>query len=235
MTAAALRVVLVEPREAGNIGAAARAMKNFGFSEMALVGALPPLQPVAEWWASGAEDVVHGALRFDSLAEALADCHAAIATTSSRGRTLDEVLRPPQVAEMRSRLAATQRLALVFGREDRGLTTAEADLCGQIAVIPTSGEFGTMNLAQAVSIFCYEMRREERAAHDSRELASRDLVERLHQQALVLLTESGFLQEKNPERLYAEFRALTARAELTPREAELLLAAVKQVQWRRNR
>jgi tRNA/rRNA methyltransferase len=234
MTAAVLRIVLVEPREAGNIGAAARAMKNFGFSEMALVGALPPLQPVAEWWASGAEDVVHGALRFESLSEALADCHAAIATTSSRGRTLEEVLRPPQVAQMRSELAPSQRLALVFGREDRGLTTAEADLCGRIAVIPTNGEFGTMNLAQAVSIFCYEMRREERAVAEVKELAPQALVERLHQQALTLLLECGFLHEKNPERLYAEFRALAARAELTPREAELLLAAVKQVQWKRG-
>lgn len=227
-----LRIVLVEPREAGNVGAAARAMKNFDFHDLVLVGELPALQPVAEWWASGAEDLVSGARRVGTLREAVAECEIVYATTSARGRDLDRVHRPRQVAEVRRKMSDGQTLALVFGREDRGLTAEETELCGRIAVIPTNPHFTTMNLAQSVSTFCYELQRDESTAVPEVPLASHAMLERLHQRAAALLLNAGFLDPQNPEHIYAELRALAARAELTPREAELLLAAVKQLEWK---
>src|SRR5512142_2514192 len=96
-----LRVVLVEPREAGNVGAVARAMKNFGFRDLVVVGEHPELMPVAGWCASGAEDVV-ASIRFEpTLVDALAGAHVTIATTSSRGRNLDPPLTPGEVAMQR--------------------------------------------------------------------------------------------------------------------------------------
>src|SRR5919106_1617567 len=93
-----LRIVLVEPREAGNVGAAARVMKNFGFGELWIVGEHPPLEPLAGWWASGADDVVAGARFAPTLHHALADVHMTVATTSARGRTTPVDLTPAEVA-----------------------------------------------------------------------------------------------------------------------------------------
>src|SRR5262249_4705813 len=96
-----LRVVLVEPKEAGNVGAAARAMKNFGFSELALVGARPQItRDASEWWAKGGADVAQSATHFATLQEALADVHLSIATTAVRGRHVYEQLTPVDVARL---------------------------------------------------------------------------------------------------------------------------------------
>src|SRR5947209_9521840 len=94
-----LRIVLVEPREAGNVGAAARVMKNFGFRELWIVGQHPPLQPLAGWWASGADDVVASARFAPTLHAAIADTQVAIATTSARGRTTPVDLSPSELSE----------------------------------------------------------------------------------------------------------------------------------------
>src|SRR5512141_2374716 len=117
-----LRIVLVEPREAGNVGAAARVMKNFGFEELWIVGEHPPLQPLSSWWASGADDVVQRARFVPTISEALADAHITVATTSLRGRTAVAQLTPFDVGSINASLKPHQVLALVFGREDRGLT-----------------------------------------------------------------------------------------------------------------
>lgn len=225
------RFILVEPREAGNVGAAARAMKNFGFTEMAIVGAVPPLEPVAEWWASGAEDVVRGALRFPDLRAAVADAHTVVATTAARERTVEYPLEPEEVGSLRGSLGEHQLLALVFGREDRGLTAEELAICGRTAVIPTSELHPTMNLAQAVAIFAYEMKEPRPPPAAPRERADAASLERLHEGARELLLDAGFLDPTNPDRVYADIRAIVARAELDPREATILLGIVRQLRW----
>src|SRR5579863_6907331 len=96
-----LRVVLVEPHEAGNVGAAARAMKNFGFTDLVIVGSRPQVtRDAAEWWAMGAADVVQSARRCETLNEALADAHLSVATTAVRGRHVFEQLTPAEVARL---------------------------------------------------------------------------------------------------------------------------------------
>jgi len=161
---ATLRIVLVEPREAGNVGAAARAMKNFGFSELWIVGEHPELLPVSGWWASGADDVLAAARFAPGLMDAVGDAHLTVATTSMRGRTTPVTFTPRTLAERFASLGPDQTLALVFGREDSGLTREEVMQCQRTAVIPTDPAFPTMNLAQSVGVFCYELSTTARAA-----------------------------------------------------------------------
>jgi len=226
-----LRVVLVEPREAGNVGAVARAMKNFGFDELVIVGEHPPLHPLAGWWASGAEDVVEAARFTATLPEALEEAKLTIATTSLRGRTTPVDLTPSAVAELASTLHDDDLLALVFGREDSGLTREEVAQCQRTAIVPTNERFPTMNLAQTVCVFCYELSSVVRGAVP-RERAPAEIVERLHQRARSLLLDVGFLQENNPDRIYDDLRAIAGRADLDAREATILLGALHQIEWK---
>lgn len=229
-----LRIVLAEPQEAGNVGAAARVMKNFGFGELWIAGQHPELLPVAGWWASGADDLLQRVTFVPALFDAIRDAHLVVATTSSRGRTTPADFTPAQLAERFASLAHGQTLALVFGREDSGLTREELVLCGRTAVIPTHPDFPTMNLAQSVGVFCYELS-SIAAAAKSRPLAPARLVERLHELAEALLLEVGFLHENNPARIYDEVRAIAARADLDEREVTILLGIIRQIEWKLRR
>lgn len=227
---ARLRIVLVEPREAGNVGAVARAMKNFGFAELWIVGEHPDLLPVAGWWASGADDLLAEARFAATLGEAIADAHVTVATTSMRGRTTPVTFSPKTLAAKFASLAADQVLALVFGREDSGLTREELVLCQHTAAIPANDRFPTMNLAQSACVFCYELSsiapREE-----PRDLPDAATLERIHQRARSLLLEVGFLHENNPDRIYDDLRAIIARAELDAREATIVQGILRQLAW----
>lgn len=208
-------------------------MKNFGFADLTIVGQHPPLDPLAGWWASGADDVVSGARFAATLDEALRDSHVTIATTSSRGRSSPVEATPLDVAQTFHDLAGDQTLALVFGREDRGLTREEAMLCQRAALIPASREFPTLNLAQAVSIFCYQIAMMPGGeARPARERAPAQLIARLHDRLEALLLEAGFLHANNPDRIYDDVRAILGRSDLDHREATILLGMVRQLEWR---
>jgi len=234
VSSAILRIVLVEPREAGNVGAAARVMKNFGFEELWIVGEHPPLEPLAGWWASGADDVVAKARFAPTLHYALADAKVTIATTSARGRTTPADFSPSQAAEKFASLHGQDTMALVFGREDSGLTREEIMQCQRTAAIPTNPEFPTMNLAQAVGVFCFALstQRPDARLHIRPDAA---FVERLHARAESLLLEVGFLQENNPDRIYDDLRDLLGRADIDEREAAILLGIIRQVEWKLGR
>ena len=151
-------VVLVETSHPGNIGAAARAMKTMGLRQLALVRprAFPSAEATAR--ASGADDLLMQARVVDSLAEAVSDCGVVIGTTA-RPRYLEwPIMAPREAATWAAGTAAAGRIALVFGREQTGLTNEELTACHQAIRIPTSGEFSSLNLAQAVQICAYEWR-----------------------------------------------------------------------------
>ena len=230
-----LRIVLVEPREAGNVGAVARVMKNFGFDELWIVGEHPELLPVSGWWASGADDLLATARFGASLIDAVADAHLTVATTSMRGRTSPVSFTSRTLAERFASLDADQTLALVFGREDHGLTREELMLCQHTAAIPTNERFPTMNLAQSAGVFCYELSfivSASAPAPIARELPDAAAIERLHQRARELLLEVGFLHDSNPDRIYDDLRNMVARADLDAREATIVLGIIRQIEWR---
>jgi tRNA/rRNA methyltransferase len=227
-----VRIVLVEPHEAGNVGAAARAMKNFGFNELAIVGSRPQItRDAAEWWAKGGADVVQAARHFASLQEALADAHLSVATTAVRGRHVYEGLTPFEIARLaEENLGEEHTLALVFGREEWGLSGAEIAMCQRTAVIPTSPDCPTMNLAQAVAIFCYELGKGLRPAAQAPDPAPGDLIDNLNTRTRQLLVDLGFFADKEPDRMCAELQALAGKRTLTTREASLLLSFIAHVE-----
>lgn len=227
-----VRIVLVEPHEAGNVGAAARAMKNFGFTDLVIVGERPQrIDPVSEWWAKGAAEVVQSARRFPTLAEALADVHLSVATTAVRGRQVFEQLTPQEVARLaEEQLGDEHTLAIVFGREEWGLTGQEVAMCQRTASIPTDPAFATMNLAQSVAIFCYELGKGLRPSPGPKEPAPGDLVRVLEERTRALLMSIGFFADKSPDRMCAELQALAGRAHLSTREASMLLSFVAHVE-----
>ena len=227
-----LRIVLVEPREAGNVGAAARVMKNFGFAELWIVGEHPELLPVSGWWASGADDVLAAAHYASTLLEAVADAHLTVATTSMRGRTSPVSFTSRTLAERFASLGSDQIVALVFGREDHGLTREELMLCQHTAAIPTNDRSPVMNLAQSVGVFCYELSAIAPAVEAERELPDAAAIERIHQHARQLLLEIGFLWKQNPDHIYEDLRNLVSRADLDAREAKIVLGIIRQIEWR---
>jgi tRNA/rRNA methyltransferase len=226
-----VRVVLVEPLEAGNVGAAARAMKNFGFTDLWIVGGKSErVDDVSAWWAVGALDVVQQATRVGTLEEALGDCHLTVATTAVRGRQVYDHLQAADIAKLANeQLDAEHRIAIVFGREKSGLTGSEIMLCQRTASIPTWPEFPTMNLAMSVGIFCYELGKGLRPAPKEREPAVHQLVNELTRETRAMLTEIDYFGDKSPDRMCAELQAMAGRAALTTREASLLLAMVRKI------
>lgn len=226
-----LRIVLVEPQEAGNVGAVARVMKNFGFDELWIAGRHPELFPVSGWWASGADDLLATARFAPTLREAVADAQLTVATTSTRGRTVPVSFTARTLGERFATLTDDQTLALVFGREDHGLTREELMLCQHTAAVPTNDRFPVMNLAQCAGVFCYELSLIE-PAPVSRELPDAAAIERVHQRARELLLEVGFLHDNNPDRIYDDLRTLVARADLDAREATIVLGIIRQIEWK---
>jgi len=226
-----VRFVLVEPHEAGNVGAAARAMKNFGFRDLAIVGARPQItRDAAEWWAKGANDVVQAARHFPTLKDALADVHLSVATTAVRGRHVYEGLTPAEVARLAEEtLGEEHTMALIFGREEWGLTGAEIATCQRTGTIPTSPDCPTMNLAQAVGIFSYELGKGLRPRASAPDPAPGDLIDALNSRTRQLLIDLGFFADKTPDRMCAELQALAGKRMLTTREASLLLSFVAHV------
>lgn len=232
---AKLRIVLVEPQEAGNAGAVARAMKNFGFTDLVVVGTLPRSVRGHEiWWASGAEDLLDSAREVSTLEDALQGVVRAFATSSMRGRNAMPDLEPAAIAEERMKQSDDATIAIVFGREDSGLTSHESQLCHAVVQIPTSAAFPVMNLAQAVAVLCYaasDIGAGSRIASES-EPAAYELESRVHRETQALLLEIGFLHENNPDRIYDEIRGIAGRARLTERDVTLLLGILRQTRWK---
>ena len=225
------RIILVEPHEAGNVGAAARAMKNFGFRDLVIVGTRKLRHDtVSQWWAKGSEDVLAGARTMARLEEALADCHLSVATTAVRARQVYDQLSPSEVAALANEtLGEEHTLAVVFGREESGLSGEEVAMCQRTASIPTSPDHPTMNLAQSVAIFCYELGKcAARGIH--RDPAPGELLHHLNRRARNLMDHVGFFGEKSPQRMCAELQALAGRAGLSMREASLLLSFVAHME-----
>ncbi len=152
-----IAVILVEPQTPGNIGSVARAMKNFNMSRLRLVNPCDHLAEEARRMAVHAEDILERAEVFSSLAEALQEVHFAVATTLRRRETHFPAFTPREAAGKILEISSEKNIALVFGREDNGLTTEEIHRCQIISTIPTHVHQASVNLSHAVMIFVYEL------------------------------------------------------------------------------
>lgn len=226
-------IVLVEPQSPGNVGMVCRAMKNMGLSRLRLVNPCSITHPDALKFAVSAKDLLEQAEIFPTLEAALADISMSVATTRRHGKYRQEIHTPEQIVDKLCAGAEKNAAALVFGREDSGLTTEEVALCRWQATIPTSDEYGSLNLAQAVLIFCYELFSGfgPAADQDDRQLASGEALESMYSQMEKVLLKIGFLNPENPAHLMRSFRRVFARAGLDDREVAIVRGMLSQVDW----
>jgi TrmH family RNA methyltransferase len=152
-----VRIVLVEPIYSLNVGSVCRAMANMGLSDLALVAPRPLDPRAAHMMACHAGAILDGRREFATLAEAVADCGLVMGTSAREGLYRQHARTPREWAPRALEAAAEGRVALVFGREDNGLSNEELALCTQIIQIPTSEAYRSINVAQAVMICCYEL------------------------------------------------------------------------------
>jgi tRNA/rRNA methyltransferase len=227
-----IRVVLVRPRGAANVGAVARAMKNVGLDDLVLVR--PAL--VRAFWSKAmavhAEDVLRRLRRSDSLGEAVADCGLVVGTTC-RGGLYRAAAEPPRQAAPRIiAAAAANRVALVFGPEDHGLRNEDLKRCHQLVVIPTDPGYPSLNLAQAVMVCGYELFLAANAtAATPQVLAPAERVEMMFERLQAAFLSIGYLHRDNPDHIMFAFRRLLGRAQMEERDIRILLALARQIEW----
>jgi tRNA/rRNA methyltransferase len=229
-----ITIVLVEPQSPGNIGMACRAMKNMGFTRLRLVNGCDRFHPEALKFAVAARDLLESATLFPDLASALADCTLTVGTTRRHGKYRPEILPPREVAiRLRGQATPDCLAAIVFGREDNGLTTEELSLCRWHATIPTSAEYGSMNLAQSVLLFCYELQRTADSPVDDRmqEMADSLEMESFFGHLHACMKKIGFLNEQNPDHIMRSLRRIFFRANLDSREVTVLRGMLTQIDW----
>ncbi len=235
MDSSTISIVLVEPQSPGNVGMVCRAMKNMGLRQLRLVNPCPITHPEALKFAVSARDLLEGAAIYPTLAEALADTPLSVATTRRHGKYRQEICSPREIVNRLRSDAGANRAALVFGREDSGLTTEEVALCRWQATISTSDEYGSLNLAQAVLIFCYElfggMNGDSEGEVGGRVLAGGESLESMFGQMERILLKIGFLNPENPAHLMRSLRRIFARAELDEREVAIVRGMMSQIDW----
>jgi tRNA (cytidine32/uridine32-2'-O)-methyltransferase len=228
-----IAVLLVETQSAGNIGSVARAMKNMGLSELILVNCQTELTDEAHRLACGADDILESSRRFGSLTEALASFCLSVGTSSRRIDWIPQVYDPHELADRLAGLSTAQRIALVFGPERTGLTNEHLQHCQWLVTIPSNPKFESMNLAHAVAIVAYEIYSRLAEAHLGRpfELAPLDQVEAFFDELELSLTEIGFLNREDPNRIMATLRQILGRAMLEDRDVSILRGILRQSRW----
>ena len=236
-----LRVVLVATRNPLNIGAAARAMSNFGVRQLRVVNPYEAAFREARS-AVGAASLLAKAEKYDAVAEAVDDCKLVVGTTVARAsRDLQHRLQGLEVGGRAiKRYLKTGPVALLFGSERYGLSNDELSHCHWFMRIPTREEHGSMNLGQAVAVCLYELVRGRKAGSAKTALGKKDTtsatsgdVERLTQVLLEVLRISGYVK---PRAVAAEekLRRLIRRLELNANDAAVVLGMLRQTAWKLN-
>ena len=231
-----VKVVLVGTTHPGNIGASARAMKNMGIVNLALVKPKDFPSNEAIYRSKAAKDVLESAQIYENLEDAVSDCELVIGT-SARGRTVPwPVLDPKDAADRVAIHSENNKVAIVFGREDRGLTNQELGLCNLHVHIPADPEYSSLNLSQAVQILVYEIRvsilkDQECEEYWDVDLATNDQTERLIDHMDELMKEVEFYDVQNPRKLLLRVRRFFKRSRIDVMEANIfrgLFAAIQK-------
>jgi tRNA/rRNA methyltransferase len=231
-----LRVVLVRPQIAANIGATARVMRNMGQADLVLVAPeADPLDANARQLSTHGESILHAARIVADLPTAVADCVRIAATSAKvegRIRTQSQAL-PGEVLPRLVADLAHGPVALVFGPERDGLLTAEIALCHHLIHIPTDDGYPALNLAQSVAICLYEYRLARLDARTAKtpEPVPYALQERMFAALRDGLERVGFLYDERADAVWHVLRHLLARAGPTEQEAKILLGLARQLRW----
>lgn len=232
---ARVRIVLVEPAGALNVGAIARIMKNMGLQHLVLVNPQCDfLGAEAQQMAVHAFDILESA-QIATLPEALQGCTRAIATTA-RTRTLATQLEDPRLT-LPWLLEAEQPTALIFGPEYRGLSNEELNYAQRFVRIPSSSSYPSLNLAQAVAVCCYELfyhcsqQSGSEITPATRDRASLDVLEGYYQQLADILLKIGYLYPHTATSRMQKFRQIFNRAQLQNTEVAMLRGILTQIEW----
>ena len=237
------RVVLVRPHYAGNLGATARVMRNFGLSDLVLVAPYCfTTDTEARRMARGGLSILDSARTVPELGDALSDCVYSFATSSLTAGLIRGGTTGAAAEKMPELLAATDAgpVAIVFGPEPHGLSNEEVGRCNGMVSIPVDDEYGSLNLAQAVAICCYELRKAwSKAVNDARGQPERPVrsvapfgdQERMYEHLREALTAVGYLFGDKAESLMHGIRHLIGRAQPTHQEVKILHGLARQLLW----
>ena len=240
MVLAGIRIILVEPAGSRNVGSIARVMKNFGLHHLVLVNPRCNCSDAeAKQMAVHAQDVLESAAVVSSLPDALQGCKRAIATTA-RPRDWDIPLEHPRIALPWLLELEAQPGAIIFGREDSGLTNEELNYAQRFIRIPSNPEYPSLNLAAAVGICCYQLaeslesfsgERDSSQKSAKTDLAPLEVVETYYQRLESLLLKIGYLYPHTAPSRMAKFRQMYHRTQLQNREVAMLLGVLRQMEW----
>lgn len=229
-----IRVVLVEPLYGGNIGSVCRAMANTGLGALTLVNPKPFDMGEARQMACHSLPVLDGRRECETLAEAVADCSLVVGTSAREGLYRQHARTPREWAPLVLDSAANAGVALVFGREDKGLSNEELELCNRIIRIPTATDCSSLNLSQAVLICCYELfvlSGVYTPPVEKSEPAATALRERMFAIWRELLLEIQFMEPHKADHMMQGIRRLMGRGAQTEDDVRIMMGIARQTQW----
>ena len=233
-----IRIVLVNTSHPGNIGGVARAMKNMGLTRLYLVAPRDYPNEQAEWRAVSAKDILDTAIIVPTLEDAITDCQFVVGTSARERRIPWPLLDARQCAGRMAQASSQEQVAVLFGREDRGLTNEELRVCNLHLNIPTSGAYSSLNLAMAVQIVAYELHMlrssvelpvNELEQWDS-PFASKGNMEHFYQHLEETLIDVEFLDPTAPRQLMSRLRRLYTRVRLDEMELNILRGVLSETQ-----
>ena len=232
------RVVMVETSHPGNIGAAARAMKTMCLYDLGLVQPKEFPDPVAFARASGAADILENAHQFDTLTDAISDCQTVVGITARSRKLSAPVVTPKVLMQQMLNDSMQTQVAWVFGRERNGLSNEEIDLCTTVCTIPSNSEYGSLNIAAAIQILCYEwhvaqLDWQHESPGDSlphsKALAPVAEKEGFYEHLWKALEKIEFLDKDNPTPLMRKIRRLFDRSQMSSAEINILRGILKNI------
>jgi TrmH family RNA methyltransferase len=229
-----LFIVLVGARNPLNIGAAARAMSNFGFANLRLVNPYPLAFREAKS-AVGASVVLQCAQEYENLPDAVANCSLIVGTSAARNRRFDHELRPLQAgAQLIREQLCSGNVALLFGSEKHGLSTHDFSYCHWLMRIPTREANPSMNLGQAVAVCLYELARDKAPAlkPEARAASPSAETDRLTSILLDALRTSGYTKPSSAVPTEEKVRRLLRRLQLSPEDTHLFEGMLRQILWK---
>jgi len=226
-------IVLHRPRFPENIGSAVRAMRNMGLSELIVVDPENyDVEKIMRLATHESSEMVELIKRYDDLESAVASMNYVIGTTARLGGERQSIQKPADLAQRLISISENNRIAIVFGPEDRGLTNEEIRLCHILINIPTAN-FSSINLAQSVMIICYELFRASKNSKASfaPRLASRHELDGMYDQLKDILVRIDYILPENPDYWMNKLRHFFSRIPLRAREVSIIRGICRQVNW----